>query len=163
MTLSIAIVGAGIGGLAAGIALRRDGHKVTIYEQASAFSRVGAGIQQGPNSIKVLRAYGLEERLRERAFRPCSSLNRQWDTAEITWERELGDIAEERYGAPYFYMHRGDLHAALADAFSPERVRRSHRLESLETEASRPVLRFDNGEQVSADLVMRDRGSGDGC
>ncbi len=154
MTLSIAIVGAGIGGLAAGIALRRDGHKVTIYEQASAFSRVGAGIQQGPNSIKVLRAYGLEERLRERAFRPCSSLNRQWDTAEITWERELGDIAEERYGAPYFYMHRGDLHAALADAFSPERVRRSHRLESLETEASRPVLRFDNGEQVSADLVI---------
>ena len=82
--LSIAIVGAGIGGLAAAATLRQGGHHVTVYEQARAFARVGAGIQQSPNAVKVLRGLGLEERLRERAVRPDSSLNRKHDSGEIT-------------------------------------------------------------------------------
>ena len=61
----------------------------------------------------------LEPRLLENAYRPGSSLNRQWDTAEITWERPLGQHAEDRYGAPYFYMHRGDLHAMLNSIVPP--------------------------------------------
>ena len=65
--LSIAIVGAGIGGLAAAATLRRVGHDVRIYEQAQAFTRIGAGIQQSPNSVKVLRKLGLEPRLRKLA------------------------------------------------------------------------------------------------
>ena len=141
--LSIAIVGAGIGGLAAAATLRRVGHDVRIYEQARAFKRLGAGIQQSPNAVKVLRALGLEAQLRTLALRPDAALNRQSDTGEITWERPLGDTVEQKYGAPYLYMHRGDLHAALAGTVPEEIIHRNRKLVGLnQTERRRhPRLR----------------------
>src|SRR5215208_6241303 len=72
--LSIAIVGAGMGGLAAAATLRQVGIDVQIYEQASRFARIGAGIQMMPNSMKVLRGIGIEARLREFSFAPYSHL-----------------------------------------------------------------------------------------
>jgi salicylate hydroxylase/6-hydroxynicotinate 3-monooxygenase len=104
--LSIAIIGAGIGGLTTASALLRFGIEVQIYEQASRFTRIGAGIQQTPNAIKVLRVLGLEEQLLRVAFRPLTSLNREWDTGALTIER--------RFGAPHLLLHRGDLHDVLA-------------------------------------------------
>ena len=71
--LSIAIVGAGLGGLTAASTLRLFGFDVRVYEQAARFARIGAGIQMMPNSMKVLRGLGLEERLREIAFAPYSA------------------------------------------------------------------------------------------
>lgn len=152
--LSIAIVGAGIGGLTAAATLRRVGHEVRIYEQARAFARVGAGIQQGPNSIKVLRALGLEPKLRAMAFRPDAALNRQWDTGEVTWERRLGDEVERKYGAPYFYMHRGDLHAALADLVPDAIVQRNRTLSGLREIEDGVALAFADGSRAEADLVV---------
>ena len=153
-SLSIAIVGAGIGGLAAAATLRQVGHDVTIYEQARAFARVGAGIQQSPNAVKVLRGLGLEPRLRERAFRPDSSLNRKHDSGEITWERMLGAEVEEKYGAPYFYMHRGDLHEALAAIVPDEIVRREKKLTGLQQHENGVRLEFTDGTDASADLAI---------
>lgn len=152
--LDIAIVGAGVGGLAAAAALLASGHNVRVYEQASAFGRVGAGIQQGPNAVKALRRLGLEPRLRELAFQPGSSFNRQWDTGEITWERQLGDYVQDRYGAPYFYMHRGDLHAALASIVPEDRIARGMRLLRLDARDDGVSLTFAGGETVAADLVV---------
>jgi glycine/D-amino acid oxidase-like deaminating enzyme len=68
--LSVAIVGAGMGGLAAASALRSVGIDVAVYEQATTFGRVGAGIQQSPNALKVLRRLGIEPRLKGIAFQP---------------------------------------------------------------------------------------------
>ena len=82
-TLSIAIVGAGIGGLTSATTLRCAGFDVRIYEQATRFARVGAGIQMMPNSMKVLRRIGVEERVRSIAFQPYSHLNREWDTGKV--------------------------------------------------------------------------------
>lgn len=152
--LSIAIVGAGIGGLTAAATLRRVGHDVRIYEQARAFARIGAGIQQGPNSVKVLRKLGPEPRLREMAFRPDAALNRQWDTGKITWERRLGDEVERKYGAPYFYMHRGDLHAALADLVPDGIVCRNRKLTGLRETNKGVALAFADGSRAEADLVV---------
>lgn len=152
--LNIAIVGAGIGGLAAATALLRAGHDVQVYEQASAFARVGAGIQQGPNAVKVLRAFGLEPRLRELAFQPQSSFNREAETGDVTWERELGAFVEDRYGAPYFYMHRGDLHGALAALAPAERVHHGMRLDRYEATDAGVDLIFQNGARASADLLI---------
>src|SRR6187200_11843 len=108
--LSVAIVGAGMGGLAVAATLRRIGIDVHVYEQAVRFARIGAGIQMMPNSMKVLRAIGIEQRLRRTSFAPRSHLNRVWDTGEVT--REL-PMPESLYGAPYLCMHRADLHDAL--------------------------------------------------
>ena len=99
--LRIAIIGAGIGGLAAAAALRRVGIEAEIYEQAEKFARLGAGIQQSPNAMKVHRGLGIEARLRDTAFTPATSLNRDAVTGAVTNDHPLGGATEERYGAPY--------------------------------------------------------------
>src|SRR3979490_3131442 len=96
--------------MTAAATLRRFGMDVRLYEQAPRFARIGAGIQMMPNSMKVLRQIGIEERLRKVSFAPHSHLNRVWDTGEVT--REL-PMPESLYGAPYLCMHRADLHDAL--------------------------------------------------
>ena len=152
--LSIAIVGAGIGGLAAAATLRRAGHDVALFEQAQAFARIGAGIQQSPNAVKVLRGLGLETRLRDRAFRPNSSLNRKHDSGEITWERMLGTEVEAKFGAPYFYMHRGDLHEALAGIVPDEIVHREKKLIAIQQHEDDIRLEFADGTEALADLAI---------
>ena len=152
--LSVAIVGAGIGGLAAAACLRRVGIDVTIYEQAQRFSRVGAGIQQSPNSVHVLRRLGLEVRLREVAFQPAAALNRQSDTGELLWERAMGPASEARYGAPYLVLHRGDLHAVLAGAVPDEIIQRGRRLVGLTQLASAVRLDFADGGHAEANAVI---------
>ncbi len=152
--LSIAIVGAGIGGLAAAALLLKRGFNVTVYEQATRFARVGAGIQQSPNVMKVHRGLGIEKRLREVAFTPTSSLNRDALTGATTNEYPLGKDAEERYGAPFLAMHRGDLHAALADLVPAEHIHLGRKLRSIEQDGSQVSLSFEDGERVQADVVI---------
>ena len=152
--LSVAIVGAGIGGLAAAACLRRVGVDVTVYEQAQRFKRLGAGIQQSPNAVRVLRALGLEARLRELAFQPAAALNRQSDTGELLWERAMGAASEERYGAPYLVLHRGDLHAVLASAVPDEIIQRGRKLVGLAQTGSTVRLDFADGSPAEADAVI---------
>jgi 2-polyprenyl-6-methoxyphenol hydroxylase-like FAD-dependent oxidoreductase len=149
--LSIAIVGAGMGGLAAAAALRQVGIDVQVYEQATRFARIGAGIQMMPNSMKVLRRIGIEQRLREFAFAPYSHLNRAGDTGEIT--REL-PMPESLYDAPYLCMHRGDLHDALLSAVPAASIHTAKKLVGLEQTTGRVTLSFADGSRASADAVI---------
>ncbi len=86
----IAIIGAGIGGLSAAACLRRIGVDVRIYEQARGFTRLGAGIQQAPNAIRVLYALGLKEKLLAQAFQPDTNNSRDHDTGRLTNSLPLG-------------------------------------------------------------------------
>ena len=149
--LTIAIVGAGMGGLAAAATLRPVGIDVQVYEQASRFARIGAGIQMMPNSMKVLRGIGNEARLREFSFAPYSHLNRIGDTGEIT--REL-PMPESLYGAPYLCMHRGDLHDALLSAIPAEIVHPGKKLVGLDQRQGRVTLSFADGSRATADAVI---------
>ena len=81
--LRVVIVGAGIGGLAAAVALRQRGVEVSVYERSARLEEVGAGIQVGPNAVKVLRALGLEEELRRHAFEPTNMVSLRWDDASL--------------------------------------------------------------------------------
>ena len=152
--LSIAIVGAGMGGLATAAALRRVGIDVTVYEQATQFARIGAGIQIGCNAMKVLRGLGLEARLRGQSFYPRSWNNRDWRTGEVKFDMIFGESAEQKFGAPYLLAHRGDLHAALASAVPDECVRLNHKLVGLDETGDGVRLTFANGTSVTADAVV---------
>jgi 6-hydroxynicotinate 3-monooxygenase len=151
----IAIIGAGIGGLTAAACLRRIGMDVRIYEQARGFTRLGAGIQQAPNSIRVLYALGLKEKLLAQAFQPHSNDSRDHDTGMLTNSLPLGQSVLQRHGVPYFLMHRGDLHAMLADLVSAETVRLNHKLAGLDQASDGTVrLSFTNRDTAEADAVI---------
>ena len=147
----IAVVGAGMGGLAAAAALDRLGFQVRVYEQAARFTRLGAGIQMSPNAMMALRGLGIEDQVRAVAFQPETWMNRRWDSGEMMFELPLGQDAERRYGAPYLQMHRGDLHDALLSAVPGECLLRGKRLVDIEPG---PVLCFADGSREAADLVV---------
>src|SRR3954471_13937106 len=147
--LSVAIVGAGMGGLAAAAALRKIGAEVRVYEQASRFARIGAGIQMLPNSMKVLRGLGIEEKLRGFAFPPRSHLNRVWDSGEVQSELPM---PESRYDAPYLCMHRGDLHEALLAAVPVSSILLNKKLLSLKNEGEKTILSSADGSSAEADV-----------
>jgi 2-polyprenyl-6-methoxyphenol hydroxylase-like FAD-dependent oxidoreductase len=148
---SIAVVGAGMGGLAVAGTLRKIGVDVTVYEQAQQFLRIGAGIQMLPNSSRVLRGIGVEERLRKVAFEPYSHLNRVWDTGEV--KREL-PMPESLYGAPFLCMHRADLHDALYSVLPNDIVRLNKKLVGLDQKKGGVQLSFADGTKAHADAVV---------
>jgi len=144
-----------MGGLATAAALRRAGIGVNVYEQATKFTRLGAGIQIGCNAMKVMRGLGLESLMRASAFYPRSWNNREYDTGEIRFDMIFGESAEQRYGAPYLLGHRGDLHAALASAVPDELIHLDHRVVGIEQRRDRGVkLTFANGNSIEADAVV---------
>ena len=150
-TLSIAIVGAGMGGLTAAATLRQAGFDVQVYEQAPRFARIGAGIQMMPNSMKVLREIGVEARIRPVSFQPYSHLNRTWDTGEVV--REL-PMPESLFGAPYLCMHRAELHDALRAVLPRDIIHLGRKLVGIEQSGERVTLTFENGMHAQADAVV---------
>lgn len=148
---SIAIVGAGMGGLATAATLRSIGMKVDVYEQATRFERIGAGIQMMPNSMKVLRQIGIEDSLLQSSFKPYSHLNREWNTGEIL--REL-PMPEELFGAPYLCMHRADLTTALSSVIPSDVIHFNKKLVDLDETASGVKLRFEDRTSAVADAVV---------
>jgi salicylate hydroxylase len=110
---SILIVGGGIGGLAAALACACKGAKPRVIERAAVFSEVGAGIQMGPNVTRTLYALGLEKKLQEVVFAPQQLQARDTESGKFLGVLRLGQRSLENYGAPYFSVHRADLHQVL--------------------------------------------------
>ena len=105
----IAIIGAGLGGIPAAAMLRARGQNVTIYEQAPAFARLGAGINLGPNIMKIMREIGIEDHLRRTGIEPNSWANREWNTGRMQFEFMMKGELGRDYGAPYMLIHRRRL------------------------------------------------------
>jgi 6-hydroxynicotinate 3-monooxygenase len=150
----IAIIGAGIGGLALAGFLARRGVELTVFEQASEFRRLGAGIQMSPNAVRVLRALGLAPLLRALAFQPRSWSNRVADTGAPLFDLTFGADAEARYGAPYLLMHRGDLHEALLSTAPAGVIAFGKALVGIERRGGAFRLRFADGSDALADAVI---------
>ena len=155
--MDIGIVGAGLGGLTAAVVLLQRGHRVRIYEQAAQLAELGAGIQMSANAMKVLDALGLRARLAPLAVRPKAFEFRRFDTGEMLHRLPLGDAHEQRHGAPYFQLHRADLHAALTDAVRARdagALTLSARVTDVDEEVDRVHINFANGPSARADLLL---------
>jgi salicylate hydroxylase/6-hydroxynicotinate 3-monooxygenase len=148
---TVAIIGAGMGGMAAAGTLRQAGVNVTVYEQAHQFGRIGAGIQMLPNSMHVLRGIGVENRLKQVAHAPYSHLNRDGVSGVV--KREL-PMPEDLFGAPFLCMHRADLHDALASVVPSEIIHLNKKLVGLDQNGGPVTLRFADGTTATADAVI---------
>jgi salicylate hydroxylase len=111
---TIAIAGAGIGGLTAALALAARGFRVVILERTERLEEAGAGLQLSPNASRILIGLGLESRLKPRVIVPEAVSIRSARTGRESGRIPLGDAASARYGAPYWIVHRADLQGALA-------------------------------------------------
>lgn len=149
----IAIVGAGLGGAAAAASLQQAGFEVDIYEQAPYFARLGAGIHMGPNVLKIFRRQGIEKQLEAMGSHPEFWFSRDQD-GEYLSRIPLGDFARKEYGAAYLTVHRGDLHALQMTALKPGSVHFNKHLASLDESGSDVLLRFADGTQARADIVI---------
>lgn len=155
-TLNIAIIGGGIGGLAAANALHQAGHRVTVFEQSRQFLRVGADINLTPNAVRALDGLGtgIAAAARASAARPTHRISRTWDSGAETSRLTMGNEAERKYGAPQLTIHRADLLAALADAFPASQVHFSKRARRIEPRADGVSVRFEDDSEDSAFDVL---------
>lgn len=120
MNEHVVVAGGGIGGLACALALARAGVSVDVLEQASAFGEVGAGLQLGPNAVRVLHAWGLTGALQACAAFPEALWVRDAHGGNRLGQLRLGTRAQARYGQPYATLHRADLHSLLLHAVQQE-------------------------------------------
>jgi salicylate hydroxylase len=155
--LDIAVVGAGLGGLAAAATLLQRGHRVRVFEQASTLGEVGAGIQMSANAMKVLDHLGLRSRLEATAVRPQAFEFRRYDDGELLHRLPLGAAHEQRHGAPYFQLHRHDLHDALrakVQALDAHALMLDARVTALHEDTQDVTLSFAQRSACRADLVV---------
>ncbi|PLS18584.1 3-hydroxybenzoate 6-hydroxylase [Bacillus sp. M6-12] len=113
---SVLIVGGGIGGLAAALAVAEAGKRSTVLEQAPEFGEVGAGIQLAPNAMAVLDRFGLSDEISKVAVFPKRLVVKDIYSGNEFASLDLGNSFKERYGHPYIVLHRSDLHRILLEA-----------------------------------------------
>lgn len=121
-SIDIAVIGAGLGGAVVTALLLDAGFSVHSFEQASDFTRVGAGIHIGPNVMRIFRQIGLEEHVSQIASHSDFWFSRDGMTGDYLSCSPLGDYGRKEYGATCITIHRGDLHAEQIDILPTERV-----------------------------------------
>lgn len=153
-TPRVAIVGGGIGGCTLALALRAQGVRADIYEQAPEFREVGAAVALSANGNKVMRALGLEEQIAAHSAVPTELIYRHWRDGHRVSSHEVGQRYEREFGAPYFGVHRADLQRVLIDACGSDGVHLDSQLAGLAATGSGVRLDFADGREAEADLVV---------
>jgi salicylate hydroxylase len=152
--LRVAVIGGGIGGLAAALSLIEAGFDVHVYERAEAFREVGAGIQISVNASRILHGLGFAEALAAMGVRPLAWHQRRWDDGRTLLRTPLAGAVEARFGFPHYQIHRADLLQMLVRALPPDRLHLGRRLVGFDDDGARVIARFANGEVATADLLV---------
>jgi len=157
MKKQVLIAGGGIGGLAAALGASRAGWDVRLYERAAAFSEVGAGVQLGPNVVRRLQAWGLQQPLQAVAAFPGRLQVRSAASGRELAVLPLGATAVERYGAAYATIHRADLHGLLLAAltkYTETRFHLDHAIDSFADDGDAVTVRTNRGKEVEGDALI---------
>jgi len=152
--LRIGICGGGVGGLAAAIALDKEGHDPVVFEQATQFTRIGSDVNLTPNAVHAVDRLEVGDVLREKAARPTFRISRTWDTGEETSRLPMSSAAEEKYGAPQLTIHRADLLKALEGKVPAERLRLGKKVKDVVSEDARTEISLEDGTTEDVDVIV---------
>ena len=157
--LPVLVSGGGIGGLAAALALVRQGFQVQVFEQAPEIGEIGAGIQLGPNAFHAFDALGVGEKARGRAVYTDYMVMHDALDETLVGKIETGEAFRQRFGNPYAVIHRVDVHKSLLEgAVETGRVEffTNTRIEKVEQdEATKVVTAIDqNGKRWTGQALI---------
>lgn len=152
--IEIAVVGGGIGGLAAAISLLQAGFDVHVFEQSRVMREVGAGLQVSPNASRVLHRLGLADELAKLGVRPFAFHQRRWKDGRTLLKTPLADAVVEAFGYPHYQSHRGDILSMLVAALPGDRLHTGHRLTDFADRGDRIEAEFENGSRIAAKALI---------
>lgn len=147
------MVGCGLGGLATAYAISQAGHRVTVLESAKQLSEVGAGIQVSPNFSRLLIRWGLGPALQTVSCVPGGVNFRRWSSGERLGRTDARTM-EPGFGAPYYHIHRADLHKLLYDLAAPHIDLHLNSTVVELVQGSPPVVKTSDGKSWEADLII---------
>jgi salicylate hydroxylase len=151
----IAILGGGIGGLAAAAFLHRAGLPSTLYEQAAELREVGAGLVVAPNAVRLLRRLNVLTAFTRQAVRLDTGWEfRRWQDGTVLSAENLAAACERLYGEHTYTAHRADLLDALKSAVPPGTIQLGRRCVGIASRGNRPVLHFADGHVAEADVLI---------
>ncbi|OQE16159.1 hypothetical protein PENSTE_c025G06280 [Penicillium steckii] len=155
--LNVAIIGAGLGGLGAAVALRRQGHSVTVYERYDFAGEVGASLSAASNGSRFLEEWGVDVK----AAKPVilkQLIMHNWEDGEVQSTYPLGDY-KSKFGTDYNNFHRIDIHRQLIkSAFEDEGegpaciLKVNHK--AIDVNSEEGGVKFENGVEISADIIV---------
>jgi salicylate hydroxylase len=152
-TPRVAIVGGGIGGLAAALALERRGAEVVVCEQSPALSEIGAGLNLTPNALTALRALGVEDAVIACGSESDLQVIRSWKSGRIIARMRRGSFRQQ-FGAPNLTVHRADVLDVLAGALKSTDIRLGSRCTGVEARTRGAVVLLSDGGAIEADIVV---------
>jgi salicylate hydroxylase len=149
----IAIIGGGIGGLAAALALERRGAEITVYEQSPVHGEIGAGLNLTPNAVKALRVLGLDAEIEAIGWGSEFLMIRSWKSGRFISHVRRGDY-RQKFGAPNLTVHRADLLGVLRGALRTTAIRLGKRAVAVEAGERGAAVRFADGSTIEADIAV---------
>jgi salicylate hydroxylase len=155
VSLRIAVVGGGIGGLASAAFLHRAGLSATVYEQADEISEIGAGLVVAPNAVRLLRRLGRLEQFRETAVPLEVGWEfRRWQDGRVLFSQRMGAECERLYGEWCYTAHRADLLDTLLSAVAEPGPHLGARCVAVRRRGDEAELSFADGSTATADVVI---------
>lgn len=151
---TVAVIGAGLGGLTAALALIAKGFEVTVYEQSNELREVGAGVQLGPNAMRVYRALGLEDALASVSFIPEAHVVRSGQTGAAIATTPMKGVYEQQYGIAFHALLRADLQNALAAELPSGALQLGKKCRGVENGPAGVTLRFADRSTAESDVVV---------
>lgn len=150
----VAIIGGGLGGLAACLAFDRRGIEAVVYEQTPALSEIGAGLNLSPNALKAFRALGVEQAAIEIGFQARDQVIRSWRSGRVIARQQRSGNVADRFGAAFLSIHRADLLDVFAAALPQSRIQLGARCTGVENLSRGAVARFADGTEIEADIIV---------